>query len=249
MKFYSIIFIFLSFLSLQSCKTTKEFSEMTKEDVLIKMKTGACFGSCPLFTLTIYNGGYAHFHGKRFTTKDGKWLKKLNKETFNGLIAAFDASNFQNFKYEYPSELADLPMISISYKNKMSRGKDGRPATLVSLQKLLDKIANSKDGWTQLEASKKNDSSSRVEGLDRKTPQYNYSEIIIEPKKGYPMSKLISNYRDEFGLRLLKKIAPNSNLWLVTFNQSKTEPKALMKLLKRDKGIKDVSFNTIISDR
>ena len=97
MKVYSVLILALCSIFVISCKTNEAFSEMKKEDILISMKKGACFGSCPVYTLSIYDGGYAHFEGKNYTDKNGSWLRELDKKTYKSLIEAFDNSNFIGF--------------------------------------------------------------------------------------------------------------------------------------------------------
>lgn len=248
MKIYTLILAFAFFAVFQSCKTPKEFSELTKDDVLISMTTGACYGSCPIYTLSIYKGGFAHFDGERFTKKEGTWLKKINKKQFDSIVEAFEKSNYTSFQDEYESELADLPTISISYKSKTVRGKDGRPAEVVDLQSMLYKIVKEEEGWKTYGQTEK---SLEKEGMKKvmSKPQYNYKEIIVEPQKGHPLSRILAKYRTDYGLRLLKKISPNTNLWLVSYDKSKIEAKKMIEILKREEGIKTASFNLLTQDR
>lgn len=241
--------LILTLLLFQSCKTTKEFSELTSKDIKIKMTTGACFGSCPVFTLSVYDGGYAHFKGDRFTKMDGKWLKKMKKDDYTKLADIFAASSFDSFQDEYESELADLPMVRITYNSKTVAGKDGRPESLLTLQRMLEKIINN-DGWTQLEASKLRSTNASPDRLEsNKKPEYNYNQLIVEPNKGYALSKILAKYRTDYDLRLIKKIAPKGNLWLLTYNKSKVEPKVILSKLQSDKAIKNVEFNILITNR
>ncbi len=237
--------IILGMLFTQSCKTTKDFSKMTKDDIKVKMSKGACYGSCPVYELSIYDGGYAHFHGKRYTSKDGKWLKKLDKNTYKELISQFEKSNFSSFQNEYESELADLQSVKISYDNKSVVGKDGRPEKLLALQKYLDDIVNSKNGWTQLEKPKIDKRAKKIV----KKPKYDYSQILLEPKQGHSLVRILSKYKKEFGLRLLKKISSQGNLWLLTYDMENNDPNEILKRLKKDDGVKSVSYNLLTSER
>lgn len=232
-----------------SCKTTKEFSELTADDVVISLSKGACFGSCPVYKLSVYDGGFAHFEGKRFTEMDGKWLKKLDKKTYTALINAFDLANFSNFQDEYESEIADLQMVKISYNTKMVIGKEGRPSVLIGLQTQLESIIKNKEGWSQLDKKETSISNNKDLEIVTKEPTYNYSQIILEPRSGQPLARIISKYRSDYGLRLLEKISPNSDFWLLTYDMTKIEPKKMMNILKNDKSVKNASFNIKITSR
>jgi len=222
-----------------ACKSTKEMNDYTKEDLRFSLSKGVCFGSCPVYTLNIFHGGYAVFTGKMHTDKLGQYDKKLSKEEFKRLEKAFDNEEFAEFPDDFNSQIADLPLITIGYHNgktfRTIKGKEDRPEALMQAQFELEKIVDS-DGWNL------------VKGLEelrkelKPEPTYIYEEVIIEPKRGLLLSKWIEENKD-YGVRLIKKIAPNLNYFLIGYDSQKISSKDFLKMLQKDKDIISAEFN------
>jgi hypothetical protein len=54
---------------------------------------------------------------------------------------------------------------------------------------------------------------------------------------------------EEFGVRVLKKITPNQNYWLITYDQGKVKPDKMLAMLKADESIMEAEFNKETSTR
>ena len=155
-----LVFSILLFISF-SCKTPREIpadlSTLTKE---IIMEKNPCFGTCPYYTLTIYENGIASFEGKRDVEKLGMHTKILSSKEYEGVQRAFKASNFFELDDDYPSGLSDLPKTVITYhkegKSKTVTGDIERPDIVLGLDKILSQIAES-GGWTLKATSSGND--------------------------------------------------------------------------------------------
>jgi hypothetical protein len=124
------------------------------------MDKSPCFGTCPYYTLTIYENGIASFLGKKDVEKLGLHTKRLSKKEYEGVHRAFEASNFFELDDNYPSDLPDAPKTVITYhkngKSKTVKGDYSRPQIVLGLDKILSQIAES-DGWTLKEAPQIND--------------------------------------------------------------------------------------------
>lgn len=142
-----------------SCNTSQEITDLSQLKKEIEMKKGGCFGTCPVYTLTIYENGIASFEGMRDTEKLGLHTKKLSKKDYKGIKHAFQTSNFFTLDDNYPSNVSDLPKIAISYhqngQSKTVTGDLGRPQIVVSLENILTQVAES-EGWTLKEAAQNN---------------------------------------------------------------------------------------------
>ena len=144
--------LFLLFALFFSCTTTQEIpSDLSTLKKEIQMDKNPCFGTCPHYTLVIYEGGIASFEGKKDVKKMGLHTKKLTSKEYEGVIRAFEASNFHELQDNYPSDLPDAPKTAISYfrneKPKTVTGDFSRPPIVLSLDKILSQIAES-EGWT-----------------------------------------------------------------------------------------------------
>ncbi len=149
----SLIAVVIFFLA---CNTTQDIPDLSQLKKEIEMDKNPCFGTCPHYSLTIYENGYASFEGKRDVKKMGLHTKKLTTKEYEGIHRAFKASNFFELQDNYPSDLPDAPKTVITYhKNGASKTVTGdftRPQIVLSLDKILSQIAES-DSWTPKAAS------------------------------------------------------------------------------------------------
>ncbi len=240
---YSLILCFANLLF--SCKSAKKMDNFTDKDIRFSMSKGVCFGSCPVYELKIYHGGYATFLGKQNTERIGLFEKTLSKDDFKKIEKTFEKLDFDSYPSQFKSNIADLPMIKIGYHNgenfKMVSGKEDRPEDLMQAQFLLEKIVDKK-GWQFVKS---------LEEINKgKTPEpsFIYNEIIIEPKKGLLLTKWLKS-QEEYGVRLIKKISPNVDYYLIGFDTSKIDPNEFIKMLYRDKDIKSAEFNKRMTQR
>lgn len=241
---YSIILL-SSGLLFASCKSNESITSITEDELRFSMSKGMCFGTCPVFELKIYQGGYATYLGKQHTDRVGLYEKKLSKEDFRNIEKAFSKLNFNAFPDQFKSNIPDLPMIKIGYHNgekfRVVSGKEDRPEDLMQAQFQLEKIADNKN-WTFVKGLKEVNKDKKPE------PEYIYNEIIIEPRKGLLLTKWLKS-KSEYDVRLIKKIAPNLEYYLIGYNQNKVNPHKFLDLLHKDKDIKSAEFNKKVSQR
>jgi len=137
-------------------------------------------------------------------------------------------------------------MITIGYMAEDTlafvRGKEERPSSLMQLQYKLEKLAQS-EGWDLIEEYAREE-----DHRDEDKPVYILSEIIIKPKLGTMLPRWFKSY-DEFGLRVLKRITPNQNYWLVTYDEGKVKPEKMLTMLQADDAIEEAEFNKETSTR
>lgn len=145
-----------------SCNTTQDIpSDLSTLKLELQMDKNPCFGTCPYYTLKIYQGGIASFEGKRDVDKLGWHVKRLSQKEYDGVKRAFGSSNFFELENDYPSDLVDLPKTAISwYKDGNSKTVTGddtsRPSIVLGLDKILTQIAES-DGWKPKDAQPSGD--------------------------------------------------------------------------------------------
>jgi hypothetical protein len=138
-----------------ACSTVKMESDPQKASPVIVYSKGPCFGKCPIFTMTIYNTGLVKYYGRRYTTKNGKHEKMLDKKSYTDLVNSFRKNRFWRFDDTYGMDLVDAPTTTISFsdkdKVKTIKGKSQFPDKLIELMVKLDTIANSNEGWIMTE--------------------------------------------------------------------------------------------------
>lgn len=212
------------------------------DEKIIEISKGACFGRCPVYTMTVYGQGLVSYEGKRFTDKVGIYTKQLLEVEYTQLFKAFKDANLWQYQDEYNSRIPDLPMITIHYFNKGSQkkimGKEGRPETVMGLEKQLDAIVDSK-GWILKEAP------------DYGLPDnYIPNEIIVQLKDEVDVEKWKNKFmRGMMKTEVVKRITPDMNYWLVRYDVSAMPPKDFLDMVKRDSDVVTAEFNKKVSNR
>lgn len=135
----------------EKCESGKyQFSEETE----IEMRTTACFGRCPVYTIKINGQGGASFNGKMFTEKEGRHTKRFAAGEVNALIREFEKADFWSFENEYTAEVTDLPTTYLIFKHDGQQKKIkmyyGYPDKLKELAGYVEKAAES-EGWEKVD--------------------------------------------------------------------------------------------------
>lgn len=142
--------LLLVVIGLFACKDKKLSNYSYSAESVIEMKTTACYGKCPVFTMTIDGMGNATYHGKRYAKKQGAHKKQFNAQETNALFKAFENAEYFNFEDEYTSDVTDLSTTYLTFRH---RGKDKKiklyfdyPTKLKELSALTRTYADS-EGW------------------------------------------------------------------------------------------------------
>ena len=228
-----------------SCKTTKEVIQptvnledvaVTQDDLVFKLKKGACYGSCPHYEFNIYDNLYAEFIGARNTDKIGTYAKFITKEEFTNLTSEFDKAKFHDLDDNYPSNIADLPTMRISYNKdavlKTVAGKRERPESVHKLQFMLEKIAEHQEGWTKI---------SDNTGINVEA-KINKSQIVVDIAKGNELARWFDKMKTQFGFQIVERLKNDSSSWLITYNTKKHTPEEVLTYLQSDPVVGSAEF-------
>lgn len=233
----------LALILITSCSTQKA---LIGDNFNISMDKGSCFGSCPVYTLSIDNKGYATFEGERFTDKVGKHGLQLQSQKLDEIATAFSSADLASYDDNYPSDISDLPITTIAYINntfqKRISGKVERPEKIKELQSMLEDIAQM-DGWMSLDTA-------AVE-MVKPTPKEEAiikNEIIIKFKSGTFISKWLKQYK-EYSLYVKKPLDDTRTTWVTQFNDRSIDPYELLQLLKEQPEVESAEFNKKVTKR
>lgn len=231
----TISFVALAFILMAStCRpfSTKDISKMKP---LVELKKGPCFGSCPVFEMIIYEGGWVSYEGERFTNRIGMHMKQIDVETFKDVMRAFEDADVWQYQNIYKAQIPDMATVTVVYhkdgNTKSIKGKDGRPAKIVELGKMLDQIAQS-SGWERYSGT-----------ADQDVPKGSISnEIIVNLARDVdPAVWIIQFSRQE--MNIVKRISPSSPYWLVRFNTNAMDPNEMLERVRRDPYVLSAEFN------
>ena len=136
----TLIFKFDSFIELSRAKNPGNEIES------IEIKTGYCFGSCPVFSLKMSKNGMADFEGIAFTKYIGKSSKKLPQKYFKELKGLANYINVKELENNYSVNWTDdqtstLTIIFKDHSRKVIRdygmqGTFGLSAMYTKLKKI-----------------------------------------------------------------------------------------------------------------
>jgi hypothetical protein len=127
-------------------------------DFLVILETGACFGTCPVYSLRVAADGSALFDGMQFVEAEGPQRATLPPEQVKELVEAIVKADFFNLRDNYTVAATDLPSITTTvtmqgrtksvyhYGVGCGTQMEDAPRQLCTVEALLQRIAASK-GW------------------------------------------------------------------------------------------------------
>ncbi len=238
-----------------SCKTTKKMdaiqSEMEGQFVQFYLKKSPCFGRCPIYTLEIKDDGTAILDAQRFMDNLGVFTKKVDKTSFDELKSLYLLSDFEAYPTMYESNIPDYPMAAIGYcpsdsdTLKIVKGKEGRPDALMAIQDAMEKIAKSTDGWTLKSPANVDDIN---EGEIPPLP-IDKTRIILKLTEETNLPSWFKIVRNKYGVRILSRIHPKQNDWLITYDASLVEGDELLKDLRRDVHVTQAEYENVLKSQ
>jgi Domain of unknown function (DUF6438) len=163
-RFRPLIFVFVLGLAASACAPPSsltlesEVSPVTETpyaDLVIILERTACFGTCPVYKLTIAANGTVIYEGHDFVEVEGKQTASLGAVQIQELVSAFERANFFSLQDNYTNyDVTDNPSaitsITLNGKTKTVNhyyGDNSAPQELFDLESKIDEIVNSKQ-WT-----------------------------------------------------------------------------------------------------
>ena len=127
----------------------------------VSLERTPCFGSCPVYRVTISRGGMVRFEGKRFVADTGTDSAQVAKGAVDSLLAELDRGGFYDFEEQYvagapgcglyatdlPSAITSVDDGSRSKRIQHDRGCSDAPQALATLENRIDEVAGTAR-WT-----------------------------------------------------------------------------------------------------
>jgi len=112
----------------------------------VSLERGMCFGTCPVYTVTLFENGSVFFHGERFVKETGNLTDTVNGSGFADILQACNESGFFQMNDEYVNlDMTDMPSAIITVQNGSGikrvehyHGDTKAPANLTVLEDLID---------------------------------------------------------------------------------------------------------------
>jgi hypothetical protein len=134
-----------------------------KTRVMATLERTMCFGTCPVYRLTIFSDGRVEWEGKNFVKVPGKASAQLSAVELQSLRVAFEYAHYFELNDKYDCyEVTDAPSANTSYDD--GKRKKAIPhyhgcrtppgiAALSTLEGQIDQIVRS-ERWVGTEAER-----------------------------------------------------------------------------------------------
>ncbi|MGB1253847.1 MAG: DUF6438 domain-containing protein, partial [Candidatus Promineifilaceae bacterium] len=130
----------------------------TDSTAVITLERTACFGSCPVYTLAIYDDGRVVYDGLNFVDVSGKQERLLDAAAVAELVQTMNDIGYFELADKYTNYIVtDLPSVltSLTIDGRTKRieryeGDDQAPRALIEIEVMIDKLVNSEQ-WTGYE--------------------------------------------------------------------------------------------------
>lgn len=120
-------------------------------NAVITLERGACFGTCPIYTLSILEDGTVLYNGENFVTVTGEQTSQIDPETVAAMVEAFANAGYFEWDEAYDTQtVSDLPTVvtSVTRDGETHRivryaGDSSAPLALPFLEQWIDLMTNS----------------------------------------------------------------------------------------------------------
>lgn len=133
------------------------FSEESQTDVKITLQRTGCFGSCPVYTVTIQGNGSVTYEGTKYVRVVGQQHSSISSEELEGLVQTFLDIHYFDLQDRYSSIkypdgsvaiVHDSPMtytsLDLNGQHKEVEDSAGAPKELEELERKIDLVVNTK---------------------------------------------------------------------------------------------------------
>lgn len=123
----------------------KMLAKEIPSNAVARIQRTNCFGRCPVYTMTVFEGGRVEYFGKRFTPREGRYEAQADEKTIEQLLAKAAEINFFGFNNTYDKEgITDLPSTLTTIRNeeglKTVVNRFDAPENLISFEKYFDTL-------------------------------------------------------------------------------------------------------------
>lgn len=140
-------FILLIIILFISCKAIdNELIKKEQTTVLFELIKGGCYGTCPIYNISVDENRQIKYEGKRFVDAIGTYNWIMNEKDFNTLKTLID----KTFKADYTHnmQVQDLPLTRLNIKNKYQvKFKGGYPIEFKKELKQVEMLLLKNSSW------------------------------------------------------------------------------------------------------
>jgi hypothetical protein len=122
----------------------------------ITLRRGPCFGTCPMYEVTLRSDGTATWYGERFVPRLGRYTGEVSVDAYQKLARFIQRAGFFGWQDEYVANVTDTPdyflTVTTGQRSKTVRqNATDEPPDFWVIATLIDALAATVD-WTLAEA-------------------------------------------------------------------------------------------------
>lgn len=224
--------------------------ELTAEEIrqlpkILEYSKSPCYGFCPHFNMTVYEGGWAIFEGKRHTAKQGIAIVQLDKMQVEEMMQQCQQADLWSAEASYGMRIQDLPTTTVHLfeggKEKTVQWRMRHPERLKRLDGQLMELVT-KQGWvTPVDVAKDRAERNRQEvKID--------NELIIQLRDKLEGTVWVEKYK-EYGMHLKKPISKLANMYLFIYDTKLISADKMLKIIQADEKVARAEFNKRLESR
>jgi len=114
-----------------------------------------CFGTCPVYTVTVAGSGAVRFEGRRFVADSGTFTGTIPKPRVDSLLGELEAAGYfgladrytmggagcDRYATDLPTVITEVHLRGRAKRVEHDHGCAGAPAILDSLEQRIDEVA------------------------------------------------------------------------------------------------------------
>jgi hypothetical protein len=116
----------------------------------------ACYGTCPVYKMVIYNDGFVELEGIRFIDQIGSFTSKISAAQIRNFEIRAHRTGFMDMKESYDAPITDVPSATTTLVlNGVSKSVYRRadfPPAILQLEVLFDELLKSQKWKPEQEA-------------------------------------------------------------------------------------------------
>ncbi len=211
----------------------------------VELKMGPCFGTCPVFNLTIYENGIATYEGRQFSEREGTYIRQLSEAEIQSVRDLLTANNYWVMEEIFSMEPADLAQSTVVLHDgkyeKTLKGKSRFPDAFVDLRDALWDIATAGD-WEEKTA----EGDTRTTGAPLR--QTFRDQIVVHLVPGVSGYFWKEKYRQEH-VRVLEQFTGQDNYYLIAYDTVAMAPQQMIEKIRADEQVVGAQFNHVATHR
>lgn len=138
-----------------------DWKSLDRTNVEVKLERTSCYGSCPVYSLTIDGDGAVSYHGTSWVKVCGAGRKQISREAVAELLGQFERADYfrlvwdsscgRGMATDNPSSKTSLRIAGAAREIDHYHGDRCAPEALEQLEKAIDRVAGSAE-WVKCES-------------------------------------------------------------------------------------------------